>query len=39
MIDDIKCIDLMINVFCNMKQDIKCQQKLSEINSLDLLLK
>lgn len=36
MIDDIKRIDSMINALRNMKQDIKRQQKLSEINSLDL---
>lgn len=36
MNDDVQRIDSMINVLRNMKQDIKRQQKLSEINSLDL---
>lgn len=36
MVDDVQRIDSMINVLKNMKQDMKRQQKLSSINSLEL---
>lgn len=36
MEDDVQRIDSMINVLKNMKQDMKRQQKLSSINSLEL---
>ena len=36
MEDDVQRIDSMINVLKNMKQDMKREQKLSSINSLEL---